>query len=297
MYKLTQDQIISSIIHDNLTFKEYLENMQIKIIKHTPEFLEFDLINVDCSIANALRRIIMSEIPTLAIHNVTIKKYSGALTEEIICHRIGLIPLLVDPSNFQFVEDELNEKNALTFVLKKENNGKEIMTVFSDDIQWKPVGKQSEWVGDVKFRSGVPITKLGKGDFLDFEMSAIKNVGKVHAKWSPVCPVFYKLHPHIEIGDFYGEEAVKIKECFTDGVIEIIDNKAIVVNERIETMSLKALRFDEFKDSVFIGKKYNHFIFNIETVFIDPLLLLKQSILIFKNKCIQLREELEETLN
>ncbi|KAM0687148.1 DNA-directed RNA polymerase core subunit rpc40 [Conglomerata obtusa] len=294
MYKLTQDQIIPPIIEDNLTFNELLNNIQIKIIKKTALTLEVDILNIDCSIANAIRRIMISEIPTLAIHNITINKYSGVLPEEIICHRIGLIPLLVDPIPFEFVTDELNEKNTLTFTLKIQNKSKHPLTVYSDDIKWKPVGRQIEWVKECKLKSGIPITKLGSGEFLDFEMNAVKNCGREHAKWSPVCPVSYRLHPHVEIGNFEGEEAIKLKECFSRGVIEIKGNKAFVNNDRNEMMSLKAFRFDEFKDRVFIGKKHNHFIFNIESVFIDPVILLKQSIVILKGKCRQLREEIED---
>lgn len=294
MYKFTPDQVIQSYNQDKLTFAEYLDNMQVKIISHTATSLEFDIININCSFANAFRRILIAEIPTLAIHNVTIRKYRGVLAEEIVCHRLGLIPLLVDPTPFEFVSDELNEKNTLTFTLKMQNKGKENITVYSDDIKWKPVGNQEKWLTNVKLGSKIPITKLGPGDMIDFEMNAVKNVGKEHAKWSPVCPASYRLHPLIQIGDFYGEEAERLKKTFCKGVIEIENNKAVVKQERLEKMCMNALRYDEFKDKVLIGKKENHYIFNIETVHIDPLVLLKQSILIFKEKCKQLREEMEE---
>lgn len=63
--------------------------------------MEFDLIGVDPSIANALRRILLSEIPTMAIEQVYIWNNSSIIQDEVLAHRLGLIPLLVDPREFQ----------------------------------------------------------------------------------------------------------------------------------------------------------------------------------------------------
>ena len=55
------------------------------------------------SVANALRRVIISEIPTMAIDLVEVRENTSALHDEFIAHRIGLIPLVsaeVDSFNY-----------------------------------------------------------------------------------------------------------------------------------------------------------------------------------------------------
>ena len=76
--------------------------------------MEFDLINVDASIANALRRSMISEVPTMAIENVYIYNNTSVMHDEILAHRLGLIPILADARQFEIKEAQGNKTKAKT---------------------------------------------------------------------------------------------------------------------------------------------------------------------------------------
>lgn len=67
--------------------------------------MEFDMIGVDASIANSFRRILLSEVPTMAIDRVMIYNNTSVIQDEVLAHRIGLIPLKANPSLFKFREN------------------------------------------------------------------------------------------------------------------------------------------------------------------------------------------------
>ena len=85
--------------------------------------MEFDLIGLDASLANALRRILMAEIPTMAIEKVYVYNNTSVMHDEILAHRLGLVPIKADPRLFEFKEGEgdgATDLNTLVFKLHVE---------------------------------------------------------------------------------------------------------------------------------------------------------------------------------
>jgi DNA-directed RNA polymerase II subunit RPB3 len=78
---------------------------ELKILELSKYVMKFELLNTDLSVANSLRRIIISEIPTMAFDLVEVKENTSALHDEFIAHRIGLLPLVShDVDNYEFSE-------------------------------------------------------------------------------------------------------------------------------------------------------------------------------------------------
>lgn len=83
-------------------------------------FLKFTITDCNVSIANALRRIIISDIPTFVFrtfpyseNKCEIYKNTTRFNNEIIKQRLGCIPIYIDDVNFPYKDYvmELNVKN------------------------------------------------------------------------------------------------------------------------------------------------------------------------------------------
>jgi DNA-directed RNA polymerase I and III subunit RPAC1 len=82
--------------------------------------------------------------------------------------------------------------------------------VYSRDLKWVPMGKQLETHGKDGIKpllGDIMIAKLRPGQEIEMELYCEKGVGKTHAKWSPVCPAYYRLVPDISFKeDIKGDE-------------------------------------------------------------------------------------------
>ena len=62
---------------------------KIKVTELGEDRICFELTETDISMANALRRIMISEVPTLCIDMVTFSENTSCLADEFIAHRLG----------------------------------------------------------------------------------------------------------------------------------------------------------------------------------------------------------------
>jgi DNA-directed RNA polymerase subunit D len=139
----------------------------------------FLLKNSTPAFANFLRRAIMESVPTMAIHDIEISENSSALYDEIIAHRLGLLPLTTDLKSYTLpAKCKCNGEGCARCTLKLTLKAKGPCTVYASDIKSKDPQVKPAY-GDT------PIVKLLKGQALELEATARLGQGKEHVKWSP----------------------------------------------------------------------------------------------------------------
>ncbi|GAB1608694.1 DNA-directed RNA polymerases I and III subunit RPAC1-like [Argonauta hians] len=294
---------------DALNLKNFKKNFRVDIIRLCDEFLEFDMVGIDAAIVNAFRRILISEVPTMAIEKVFINNNTSIIQDEVLAHRLGLIPIYADPRLFEYVsEGDIDETPSDTIVfelsVKCTKNPNADTTdpddlyinhkVYSQHLKWIPIGNQADLFkeGDIRpVDDDILIAKLRPGQKLDLRMHCIKGIGKDHIKFSPVATASYRLLPEITLlSPVRGEQAQRLQSCFSAGVIEIdvVDGveTARVAHARKDTCSREVLRHDDLKNFVRLSKIRDHFIFSVESTGALPAnILFTEAINILMKKC------------
>lgn len=194
--------------------KSYQRFPKVKIREMKDDFLKFELRDTDASMANALRRVMIAEVPTIAIDLVEIEVNSSVLNDEFIAHRLGLIPLTSDRAmSMRFSRDcdacdgdGQCEFCSVEFHLRAKCISDQTLDVTSKDLYTAdhtvvPVDFSDPAADDSGDQRGIIIVKLRRGQELRLRAIARKGIGKDHAKWSPAATVTFMYEPDIRINE------------------------------------------------------------------------------------------------
>lgn len=299
--------------------------VEVKLLRE--DRMEFDLINAAPAVANAFRRILIAEVPTMAIEKVFIANNTSIVQDEVLAHRLGLVPLDVDPRPFKYftAQDNATEENTIVFRLKvrcdRQGNGSKVL---SESLEWLPGG--SEWpegVGTTKYTKftasqlskeqlglaerpprpkygDIVLAKMRPGQEIELEAHATKGVGKTHAKWSPVATASYRMLPEVVIKSAFdhGQLAEELVKKCPVGVFDIEDlgdgsKRAVVRNPRECTVCHECIRDEGWEEFVELRRVKEHFIFSIEsTGALPPEVLFTEACKIMERKALDIASEL-----
>lgn len=129
------------------------------------------VVPIEISLANAIRRTV-NEIKTIAVKEVDVYRNDSAFSDEILAHRIGLIPLK---------NEKIKEGDVIELKLKVESkeDGFDILS-----------GSLGESVSIAE----IPIIRLNKGQGIEFVARASIGTGKEHARHTPGLVYYYNLN-------------------------------------------------------------------------------------------------------
>src|SRR3989338_6175007 len=78
--------------------------MKLKQLEKIGEGIRFSIEGVDHVFANTLRRMIAEEVPVMAIDEVEFHKNDSLLYDEVLAHRLSLVPILTDLKRYNLKE-------------------------------------------------------------------------------------------------------------------------------------------------------------------------------------------------
>jgi DNA-directed RNA polymerase subunit D len=182
--------------------------MRIKVLDAKPDSMRLLLEETEPAYANALRRVLVADVPKMAIEDVEFhlgpirgedgKEYESVspLFDEMIAHRLGLIPIPTDLALYNRREDCPSCHGegcpSCTIIYSVNKRGPGLVT--SADL---------EPIGDTKLRPAdqkIPIVKLGDGQAMLIYATAVLGDGKDHAKWQATHGVGYRYYPTLKAG-------------------------------------------------------------------------------------------------
>ena len=262
--------------------------VKIKVLKESEERLKVLLTGTDRSLANALRRSLISDTPKMAIDSVRFQlgtkeqdeeiwETTGPVPDEMVAQRLAMIPIPTKHDKFHFQNECPNCKD----LVEEDRGCLECQMIYTCVVFGSEEGR---WVtaGDMKFLGEesleipdeyktIPITKLLKGQMIEFYATAIMGRGRDHTKWSPVCGVSF--FPR-RIGILNNKTKAKIlwgmdleitaKDFNKDNKLEDVEKvEQLMIDLNHVGDGTEASR--EFKDAITIEEIPNEFILDFET--------------------------------
>ncbi|KZT70962.1 insert subdomain of RNA polymerase alpha subunit [Daedalea quercina L-15889] len=195
----------------------------VRIREYKKDHVDFVLENVDLAFANSFRRVMMADIPTVAIDMVEVETNTTVLPDEFIAHRLGMIPLVSHNCDegmrytrdctclswCQFCAVELRLNVACNEMVTMDITSAHLDVTgprpggqnWNEDDGGEEVSKRGDNFGhpvgkDDPNTPPVLICKIRKGQELRVRCIAKKGIAKEHAKWSPCSAVAFEYDPY-----------------------------------------------------------------------------------------------------
>ena len=212
----------------------------MEVLEKNDSELKFLLEDVKPGFANELRRIMMVEIPTMAIEWVEFKKNDSVLNDEIVANRLGQVPLTFDRKSYNLsnvckCEGKGCSQCQVKLTLKKKGPG----MVYSGDLKSRDKDVQPAF-------DNIPIVELFEDQSIEFEATAQLGLGNINIKWQGAV-VGYKNKPVKEVPRKDETEETKYEEnSFIFNVESVCGLKPEeIVNSAVDVLEEKMKEFDK----------------------------------------------------
>lgn len=272
--------------------------LSLEVLEKNDRKLIFVVEGVSVEMANAIRRIILSEIPVMAVDEVIILKNDSPLYDEIISHRLGMIPITTDLETYKLPRDcscggfgcPLCQVSLTCEVTNTTNTPIEIYSrdLNSNDPKIIPVDPN------------IPLVKIDKNDKVIIEAYAILGIAKDHVKWQAVSNIFYRFYPQIDFDDSKcakcPDKCIVSRMC-PERLYDFSNQKTPILDgDYWKTCTLcNSCQNECPEEAIKVEWKENSYIFSIESDGVLPFkTIIKKTFEIFLEKIDEFMERLAE---
>ncbi len=235
--------------------------MEITIIRKQGNVIHFLAEGIDVAFANALRRTMLTRLPAMAVDEVLVVENTSVMYDEMLAHRLGLVPLVTDLESYNLPEDcDCDGRGCalcqVTLTLEKEAEEEELLVCSGDMVSQDPKV--------VPASNDIPLVKLAPHQRLIIEAYARLGKGVENAKFQPVSTVSYKYVPIVQV------DKDKCNNC-GDCVEVCPKNILLVENDTISTQNTLDCSLCEAcvevcePGAIVIDSKSDSFLFRVES--------------------------------
>lgn len=232
--------------------------VSIEILEKSNTEITIVFRGVPLEYANAIRRAALEEVPTMAIDYVVFYDNTSALSDEIISHRLAMVPLKSDLALERYKQPEECGSSAsldgcyVSLYLEAESGPQEELIVYSRDLRPQEDPEVVPVYGDI------PILKLGPQQRIILEAWARLGRGKEHIKWSPATVSMLTYIPKVTVSpDKCAMCGLCTESCPTkaitveNGKISVDEGKCVLCRQCVKVCEPEAIdlswRKDEYK--------------------------------------------------
>ncbi|RLG87740.1 MAG: DNA-directed RNA polymerase subunit D [Thermoprotei archaeon] len=270
--------------------------MRVKVLEKNERSIEVLIEGISLPIINAIRRYAMTQVPTMAIDEVLVMVNTSPLFDEILAHRLGLIPLKSDEALEKYRSpEECAEctayargcENCFAYLRLEAAAEGESVTVYSGDIV-------SDDPDITPVYKNIPIVTLAPGQRLVVEMRARLGRGIEHIKWSPVTVATNRYVAKINVDRSRCDLCKRCIELCPRKIFYIENNELKVRNE-MNCILCKQCERSCPKDAIMLSWYEDKYILRLEsTGVLKPERILSESISMLIKKLDELHEQMNK---
>jgi len=182
--------------------------VKTKVIEESDEKIRILLTDTDRAFVNSIRRTLISDTPKMAIDTVRFEmgtiemdgevwETTGPLPDEMIAQRLAMLPIPTRHDEFYFQDSCPNCSELVV-----EDRGCPLCTMLFTCKSFGSEEGRMVTAGDMNFLGEehlsipekyhtIPITKLFRGQMIEFYATAVMGRARDHAKWSSVCGITF----------------------------------------------------------------------------------------------------------
>jgi DNA-directed RNA polymerase subunit D len=271
--------------------------LKLDILEQAEQKLVLAIEGISIEMINALRRIILTEIPVMAIDEVIILKNDSPLYDEIISHRLGLIPLKTDLEVYKLPREcECGGFGCplcqVSLTCEITNNSNTPLEIYSGDLK-------SNDPKIIPVDPNIPIVKIDKNNKVIIEAYAILGLAKDHAKWQAVSNVAYRHYPVVEFDEALfkdpEENRLIVKMC-PEKLFKLTNNDSLKIKDDYwKYCNLCMACKNNSEEKIKVNPKEDIYILTIESDgVLEYKVLLRQLFKIFNEKIDEFITNLED---